>query len=112
MAIETFTFSPDDEAGNAGTFRVRRAQFGYGYAQVTGDGPNNEEQSWTLTFGGDNAERGEVLAFIRRHAGYRAFLWTNPRGELGLYRCETYNDSSRPGAVGSLSLTFDQAFAP
>ncbi|EPQ5164044.1 phage tail protein, partial [Pseudomonas aeruginosa] len=52
MAIETFTWVPDDGADVDGTLRTRTSQFGDGYAQESGDGLNGESQSWSLTFGG------------------------------------------------------------
>ena len=77
MAIETFIW-PDDEADVDGTLRTRTSQFGDGYAQESGDGLNGESQSWSLTFGGLPDEVGPILDFIRRHKGYRSFLWTRP----------------------------------
>ncbi|HGX3315081.1 TPA: phage tail protein, partial [Pseudomonas aeruginosa] len=49
MAIETFTWVPDDGADVDGTLRTRTSQFGDGYAQESGDGLNGESQSWSLT---------------------------------------------------------------
>lgn len=112
MAIETFTWVPDDEAQADGTLRTRTAQLGDGYAQVVGDGINGEQQSWSLTLGGVAEEVEPALAFIRRHAGYRSFLWTPPGGGLGFYRCKSYRQQRRPGGLLILSLTFDQAFHP
>lgn len=52
MAIETFTWTPDDEAGGDSTLRTRKSQFGDNYAQVSTDGLNAESDSWALSFGG------------------------------------------------------------
>lgn len=112
MAIETFTWEPDDEAGGESTLRTRKSQFGDGYAQVTSDGLNGETDSWSLSFGGLAEEIGPPLAFIRRHRGARSFLWTNPEGVLGMYRCETFRQQRKPGGVVVLSATFERAYQP
>lgn len=112
MAIETFTWEPDDEAGGESTLRTRKSQFGDGYAQVSSDGLNGEVDSWSLSFGGLAEEVGPPLAFIRRHRGARSFLWTNPEGVLGMYRCETFRQQRKPGGVVVLSATFERAYQP
>lgn len=112
MAIEIFEWVPDDEATSDGTFRVRKCQFGDGYAQVSGDGPNSEEAPWSLTFGGTEAEMAPILSFVRRHDGHRSFLWTPPGDDLGLYRCPTFRRQRKPGGLVVLSLTFERAYHP
>lgn len=112
MAVEVFSWIPDDEAQREGEFRTRSARFGDGYEQVSGDGLNPEQETWTLTFGGMADEVEPILAFVRRHGGWKSFIWTNPRGALGLFRCAGYRDQNKPGGVVSLSITFTQAFAP
>ncbi len=112
MAIETFTWIPDDEASCDGEMRLRKSSMGDGYVQVSSDGLNPDSQTWALTFGGLAEEVALPLAFIRRHGGYRAFLWTPPGGELGLYRCEAYQSQRRPAGITVLSLTFVRAYHP
>ncbi|MDF3842666.1 phage tail protein [Pseudomonas citronellolis] len=112
MAIETFTWEPDDEASADGTFKTNKSQFGDGYAQVSGDGLNAEEAPWSLSFGGLADEVGPIIAFVRRHGGYQSFLWTPPGGGLGLYRCPSYREQRKPGGVVVLSLTFERAYHP
>jgi phage-related protein len=112
MAIETFTWTPDDEAGGDSTLRTRKSQFGDNYAQVSTDGLNAESDSWSLSFGGLADEIAPILAFIRRHRGAKSFLWINPEGVLGLYRCESFRQQRKPGAVLLLTATFDRAYHP
>lgn len=112
MAIETFTWSPDDEASGESTLTTRKSPFGDGYVQVVGEGLNAEVDSWTLSFGGLADEAQPILDFIRAHKGFRSFLWTPPGGELGLYRCETIRQQRRPGGVVVLNLTFERAYHP
>lgn len=112
MAIETFTWAPDDEAGGDSTLRTRKSQFGDNYAQVSSDGLNAESDSWDLIFGGLADEIAPILAFIRRHKGAKAFLWTNPEGVLGMYRCEAFRQQRKPGNVVALTATFERAYHP
>jgi phage-related protein len=112
MAIQTFTWVPDDEANGDSTLRTRKSQFGDGYAQVSEDGLNPETDSWDLTFGGLADEVQPPLNFIRAHRGARSFLWTNPEGVLGLYRCEAFRQQRKPGGVVVLTATFERAFHP
>ncbi|QDY39965.1 phage tail protein [Pseudomonas putida] len=112
MAIETFTWTSDDEAGGDSTLRTRKSQFGDNYAQVSTDGLNAESDSWSLSFGGLADEIAPILAFIRRHRGAKSFLWTNPEGVLGLYRCESFRQQRKPGAVILLTATFERAYHP
>ncbi|WP_286929206.1 phage tail protein [Pseudomonas sp. UBA7721] len=112
MAIETFTWVPDDEASGDSELRTRKSQFGDNYAQVTSDGLNGETDSWDLTFGGFVSEIAPILAFIRRHRGAKSFLWTNPEEVLGLYRCEKFRQVRKPGGITVLTATFERAFHP
>ena len=50
MGIQTFEFPARVNAAGDMRFRVRKAQFGDGYAQVSGDGINPIVRSWDLTF--------------------------------------------------------------
>jgi phage-related protein len=112
MAIETFIWSPDDEPSSDTTLKTRKSQFGDGYVQVSTDGPNSEQESWDLTFGGVSDEVVPILAFIRRHAGAKSFLWTTPEGVLGMYRCETFRQQRKPGGIVALTATFERAYHP
>ncbi|MCY0567572.1 phage tail protein, partial [Klebsiella pneumoniae] len=48
MAIEIFTWSPRFNPQQTVNFRVRKAQFGDVYTQVSGDGINTRSQDWEL----------------------------------------------------------------
>lgn len=91
MAIEIFTWSPRVNPQQTVNFRVRKAQFGDGYAQVSGDGINTRSQDWELSFVGTEDYIRPIKQFFDRHAGTRAFQWTPPLEEVGLYRCEHIN---------------------
>jgi len=112
LALETFTWEPDGDPAAEVVLRAREAKLGDGYVQVAGDGLNPESDSWDVEFGGPLDEMLEIRAFIKRHGGYKAFLWTNPDGELGLYRCKEYRWRRQPVDLATVSATFERAFHP
>lgn len=112
MAIETFTWEPDGTASADVELRVRETAFGDNYVQVAGNGINPEAATWEVEFGGPLSDLLPIRAFIKRHGGYKAFLWTNPDGELGLYRCKKYRWGRQPIGLATLNATFVRAFHP
>lgn len=115
MAIETFTWRTQIQAGLLGDFNytVREASFGDGYQQIVGDGLHYEKQSWPVTLTGDKEEILEVLEFLRRHI-MKSFIWNSPVGESGLYRvsADTLKISPLSSQVMTVTATFNQAYAP
>jgi phage-related protein len=112
MAIETFAWPTQPGDAPDINFRTRTSQFGNGYKQVVGDGPNNKEGSYPITFTGPKAKVQEIVAFFDRHAGAKSFLWTTPLGELGLYSCNKYVPTPMGGTAYRITATFEQAFHP
>lgn len=112
MAIETFTWPTQPGDSPTITYRIRTSQFGEGYKQVSADGPNNKEQSFPITFTGMKAQAQEIMAFLDRHAGATAFLWTPPLGGVGLYTCVNPVPTPVGGMVYKITATFEQAFMP
>lgn len=112
MAIERFTWPTQNGDAPDITYRVRTAQFGDGYKQESGDGPNNKVDSYPISFTGPKAKVVEIMAFFDRHAGAKAFLWTTPLGELGLFTCKKPVPTPMGGTVFKLTATFDRAFQP
>lgn len=103
-----------DREGRGGEIsqRVRTKQFGDGYSQSVSDGINNKAQSWPVSHSGSASRIKEIMAFLDRHKGAKAFLWTPPLGELGLYKCNGYKPSHRGGNAYTLTATFEQTFHP
>lgn len=111
MPLETFTWSPRLGATGTEDERTRQVQLGDGYTQVVGDGINATTHSWPLAFTGSEAYVLEIRAFLRRHGKTRAFLWTPPLGELGLYRRGEFTLTGH-GRVFTLAVTFETAYHP
>lgn len=111
---DTFIWSPT-VAGSSGstTERVRKAQFGDGYAQRIPDGINSESSSFNLQFIGDAVTIGAILAFLQSHAGATAFNWTPLLWSApALFTCEKYSQPTKDGDAYTIAATFDQTFAP
>ncbi|MBV4518535.1 phage tail protein [Pseudomonas sp. SWRI74] len=112
MAIETFTWPTERGSSPEITYRVRTSKFGGGYKQEVGDGPNNKEDSYPVTYSGPQAKVLEIMEFLDRHAGAKAFLWTTPLGQLGLFSCKNPVPTPVGGGVFKLTATFERAFHP
>ncbi|PXW46366.1 phage-related protein [Klebsiella oxytoca] len=115
MAIETFTWRTQIQAGLQGdfNFNVREASFGDGYQQIVGDGIHSEKQTWPVTLTGEKEEILAVLEFMRRHVT-KSFIWDSPTGESGLYRVspDSLKLSPLSNQVMTVTATFNQAYAP
>lgn len=110
MALQTFTWSPRNGPTADIKYRTSSVQYGDGYEGVTGDGINPETQSWPLTFTGMNEDMKPVLSFLREHGEVKAFKWTNPLGELGLYRASLLKVTALDFARMTISVTFSTAY--
>ncbi|WQN26138.1 phage tail protein [Stutzerimonas stutzeri] len=111
MPLETFTWSPRLGATGTEDERTRRVQLGDGYAQSVVDGINATTHSWPLTFTGTPEYLQPIRAFLRRHGKAKAFLWTPPLGELGLYQRSELSLTGH-GRVYTLAVTFETAYHP
>lgn len=97
------------------TPRVRRTQFGDGYAQRQADGLNPITQSWQMRFSEiDDEIADEIVAFLRSCQGVTAFeyvpLWHTT---AMLFTCPTWTRTAatKPG-FSDITATFTQEFEP
>ena len=112
MAIETFIWPTQHGDSPEITYRVRTSKFGGGYKQEVGDGPNNKEDSYPVTYSGPQTKVLEIMEFLDRHAGAKAFLWTTPLGQPGLFTCKNPVPTPVGGGVFKITATFERAFHP
>ncbi|RAU43428.1 MULTISPECIES: phage tail protein [unclassified Pseudomonas] len=112
MAVETFTWCPRIEPTSAPGYRVRSSKFGSGYEQVVGDGINNREDSWPLTFVVNETVARQIKAFLDRHGNFKSFFWTPPLGELGFWRATAPAITPNGAGVYTLTTTFTQSYLP
>lgn len=68
--------------------------------------------SYPITYSGPEAKVKQVMDFFDRHAGAKAFLWTTPLGQLGLFTCKNPVPTPVGGGVFKLTATFERAFHP
>lgn len=111
MATPTFSWVVNTQATPTITYTVRTAQMGDGYAQESGDGINNKKESWEVTYVGSLADVTAIMTFFDALAGYKAFFWTNPLNQLGLYKCKNPTPVEMGGDTYQLTGTFTKAYA-
>ena len=115
MAIDAFAWKIQASGQPAVTVKdnIRKVQFGDGYAQVSGNGINDEALSYEFSFSGDPDTALNIYKFLRRHKT-KSFSFKPPSGELALWRVEA--DSLQKVIQGkkiiTITATFEQAFAP
>lgn len=115
MTIEAFAW-PVQSGGQPAVKSqdsVRKAQFGDGYAQVSGAGLNPETLTFDYSFTGRPEKGMEIYAFLRRHKT-KSFSFKPPFGELALWRvqADSLQYVVRSKTVIIITATFEQAFAP
>lgn len=108
---DTFTWKVTSEASGDGEFTLTESKFGDGYSQDVAIGLNNEVQKWNVTFVGSKAQAQEVMDFIRAHKG-QMFFWTPPLGTQSYFKCKKYGINDQGKKTFSITMTFEQAFAP
>ncbi|MBN7139004.1 hypothetical protein A7A76_07835 [Lysobacter enzymogenes] len=108
---DTFNWRATAESTGGAALRVRRTQFGDGYAQSVRDGLNAVGQTWNLVFVFAAATIGEIEAFLDAHAGV-SFQWKAPRRPLAFFQCDEYQTDDLGGGVWRLRATFTQRYQP
>lgn len=111
MAL-VLTFPLDTGVQATIAYRVRSIQFGEGFKQEVKDGLNNRDDSWAVTASGYVTALQTVLDFLDARGGAEAFLWTNPRGVQGLYKCKSYTTTDVHGDQMKISATFERSHQP
>lgn len=113
MTYEHFTWCPMKDPEGTSTFRVHSVQFGDGFAQEVGDGINSETRSWPLEFSGRESEVKPIRDFLRRHGGFRPFLWTPPmESSESLFVVQEMKLRPKGGGTFVLVATFIERFSP
>jgi len=90
--------------------RVRKAQFGDGYQQRTGDGINTLGRVWMVRVEGYQAEIEAVDAFLANEAGVTSFDWTPPSGAAGKWLCSSWSVTPEDFAKWTLTAEFEEVF--
>lgn len=108
-AVEVFPFKENVGVSATIEYRTRASQFGDGYEQLGGDGINSEQEKSTHEFVMRKPEAKLMQAFLARHAGYKAFEYTTPLGEVLLMTCDKSSYTARTRDLFVFTLTFKQA---
>lgn len=108
--MATFTAVPSVGVNLTSEFRVKKAQFGDGYAQRVADGINSTVRSWSVSFTDTAANIDTIQDFLDNEAGVTAFTWTPPVGSSGLWLCDSYSRSIVEYDHETLTATFTEIF--
>ena len=110
MAV--FTWRAEIGTTNNTDFAMFTSRFGDGYAQEVPNGLNNESQKWNVKVSGKGPRARAVLQFLRNHKG-QPFQWKAPNtAGLGWYSCKRYSQSDEGGDYWTITMEFEQAYAP
>lgn len=111
MATPTFKWTTN--AGSTPTieYAVRSSSFGDGYVQTAGEGVNNRKEAWEITWIGSDTECLEIMQMFDQLGGWKSFYWTNPLGQIGLYRCTNPTPSELGGNTFQITGTFTKFYA-
>lgn len=111
--MEIFTFRPQNEPVGQFTQSVLRVQFGDSYAQTAHNGLNSCLQSWPLVFVEKREKIAQIKAFLDRHKGAKAFLWTPPFDDQGVYMARSgYTITPMGPRYAKLEVTLHEEVRP
>lgn len=108
--MPTFNYIPAPGATENIEPRIRRAQFGDGYAQRVADGINNKPRSWSLTFNRATADIDAIAAFLTARGSTESFDWTPPSGAAGKWLCASWSRPEPSRNVHTITATFVETF--
>lgn len=115
MAAPTLPdIAPDvSSPGQETSFRLRTAEFGDGYKQVSGQGINTKIDKWTLSWDSiPDTDAETLINFFNALEGSLPFLWQPPKGYTSpvLWSCVGYSRSSLRAFTSSVSAVFTRWF--
>lgn len=95
--METLQLQPDNEATISREPRLIDIDFGDGYSQRRPKGINHNLRDYSVTFSGTEAKIKSLDAFLVKHGGYKAFLWTPYGSTQGKFKCTKHQITLRTG---------------
>jgi len=112
--MDTFTWQVSFGTSKDVAPRVRKAQFGDGYAQRIGDGINADLEKWSVQMTNvPHAEADSIDAFLKAKGGYEAFYWTSPGAAAAItVICPQWSRPHKTAVVCDISATFEQVPDP
>lgn len=111
--MATFSYTPSYSVDLQEQPQIRTVKFGDGYEQRLSFGLNTQPKTWTLQFNNrDDAERDNILTFLRARGGSDSFDWTDPNGYAGKWVCSEWKSSQSGCNFNDIAATFRQVFEP
>lgn len=111
MTTPTFTWSVNTNATPTIGYATRTSKFGDGYVATAGEGVNNKQEAWEITWIGSFADCTTITTMFDTLAGYKSFYWTNPLQQIGLYKCQNPTPVELGGNTWQITGTFTKAYA-
>lgn len=108
---ETFKWLVERAVSPEIEYRTTTVQFGDGYVQEVANGINTKTEEYAVRINAYNKDAKDIRDFFDRHKGYKAFFWTPPLGDLGLYRCKNPVPTPQGGGLYVFTGTFVKSFA-
>lgn len=109
--IKTFGWKVEKGPTPSINYRTVESQFGDGYKQVSIDGINTKEESYSITVNAYKELAQVIMDFFDEHEGMKSFYWTPPLGKLGLYTCKDPAPIDKGGGLYTITGTFVKTYA-
>lgn len=104
-----FIWRPDYSARASKEPKVKRIQFGDGYAQDYATGINNNLVAWDVQFSDlPTVIAMQIELFLDTMAGHTAFSWKDANGTMKKYLCKSYSRSPVDEDTESVTARFEQ----
>lgn len=111
MATSTFQWRVQASPSNQRAFTTRDIQFGDGYIQSLGEGMNAVVQSYSISWTGSYTDCLAIMTFLDNLGGYKSFFWTDPMGNLGLFRCKDHSPVDIGEDLYQITGTFERRYS-
>ncbi len=109
--VKTFGWKVERGPGADINYRQVVSQFGDGFKQVSADGINTKDESYSISVHGYKDMAKSIMDFFDEHNGVKSFFWTPPLGKMGLYTCSNPTPIEKGGGLYVITGTFVKTFA-
>ena len=111
--VDTFTppVAPSYSSSVKTVNRTLVANLGDGYSVRAGDGLNSRQRIWNVRWDVlDLTDANTIETFLNTQEGYKAFIWTPPRGAIGKWICKEFDREPQGPSHDSISASFEEVF--
>lgn len=114
MTLATFTppVAPFTGSKSKPEIKLKKAEFGDGYTQITRDGINHIRQVYSLSWDKlTRANAESIVAFFEQQGGDTPFYFQmSPTSPLLKWTCEEWEMEFLSAGLGGVTATFRQSF--